>query len=39
MHAGTINFTAGRAGTYRYLWAVHGHARKGMIGKLIVSNH
>jgi uncharacterized cupredoxin-like copper-binding protein len=37
MHAATLAFTAGTAGTYRYLCAVPGHAQKGMIGTFIVS--
>ena len=37
MHAGTLTFTATTPGSYRYLCAVPGHARKGMIGKLIVT--
>jgi len=37
MHAGTLTFTASRPGTYRYLCAVPGHARKGMTGAFIVS--
>lgn len=37
MHVGTITFTATAPGTYRYLRAVPGHARKGMIGTFIVS--
>jgi len=37
MHAGNLNFTATRPGTYWYLCAVPGHARKGMIGKLVVT--
>lgn len=32
MHAGTVTFTAGTAGTYRYLCPVPGHAQKGMVG-------
>jgi rusticyanin len=37
MHVGTLAFTAATAGSYQYLCAVPGHARKGMAGKLIVS--
>jgi plastocyanin len=36
MHTGTIQFTAGRPGAYRYLCPVPGHARKGMTGTFIV---
>jgi FtsP/CotA-like multicopper oxidase with cupredoxin domain len=32
MHAGTLRFTASRAGTYRYLCPVPGHVAKGMEG-------
>ncbi len=39
MHAGTITFTAATPGTYRYLCAVPGHARKGMTGLFIVTSH
>jgi len=38
MHAGTLTFTASTPGTYRYLCAVPGHARKGMTGTLIVAS-
>jgi uncharacterized cupredoxin-like copper-binding protein len=37
MHAGTLSFTASKAGTYRYLCPVPGHAQKGMTGTFIVS--
>ena len=37
MHAGTLSFTAGTAGTYHYLCPVPGHVQKGMTGALIVS--
>lgn len=37
MHAGTLTFTATRAGTYRYLCPVPGHAQEGMAGTFIVS--
>ena len=37
MHAGTISFTAGPPGTYRYLCPVPGHAQKGMTGTFTVS--
>jgi len=37
MHAGTISFTAGTPGTYRYLCPVPGHAQKGMTGTFTVS--
>jgi nitrite reductase (NO-forming) len=37
MHAGTLTFTATHPGTYRYLCAVPGHARKGMTGTFIVT--
>ena len=36
MHAGTLTFTAGTAGTYSYLCAVPGHAQKGMTGTFTV---
>ena len=36
MHAGTVSFTAGEAGTYQYLCPVPGHAQKGMVGTLVV---
>ncbi len=38
MHAGALTFTATTPGTYRYLCAVPGHARKRMTGKLLVTN-
>jgi len=37
MHAGTLTFTAGSPGTYRYLCAVPGHAQKGMTGTFTVN--
>ena len=37
MHAGTLSFTAGAPGAYRYLCPVPGHAQEGMAGALIVS--
>lgn len=37
MHAGTLAFTASRPGTYRYLCAIPGHARRGMTGRFIVT--
>lgn len=37
MHVRTMTFTASEPGTYHYICAVPGHARKGMIGTLIVS--
>jgi nitrite reductase (NO-forming) len=37
MHAGTLSFTAGAPGTYRYLCPVPGHAQEGMAGTFIVS--
>lgn len=37
MHAGTLTFTAASPGTYRYLCAVPGHARKGMTGAFIIT--
>jgi rusticyanin len=36
MHAGTLTFTASKAGTYRYLCPVPGHAQDGMAGTFIV---
>jgi len=39
MNAGTLTFTAPTPGTYRYLCAGPGHARKGMTGTLIITNH
>lgn len=36
MHAGTITFTAGNRGTYRYLCPVPGHAQKGMTGTFTI---
>jgi rusticyanin len=36
MHTGTIQFTASRPGTYRYLCPVPGHEQKGMTGTLTV---
>ena len=36
MHTGTLTFTAGTPGTYRYLCPVPGHAQKGMTGTFIV---
>jgi len=38
MHAGTLSFTAGTPGTYRYLCPVPGHAQEGMAGTFIVSS-
>jgi rusticyanin len=38
MHAGTISFTAGTPGTYRYLCPVPGHAQKGMTGSFTVTS-
>ena len=37
LHVGTLTFTAGAPGTYRYLCPVPGHAQKGMAGAFIVS--
>jgi len=37
MHAGTLTFTAGSPGTYRYLCPVPGHAQKGMTGTFTVN--
>jgi nitrite reductase (NO-forming) len=37
MHAGTLSFTAGAPGAYRYLCPVPGHAQEGMAGAFIVS--
>jgi rusticyanin len=37
MHVGTLSFIASNAGTYRYLCAVPGHARKGMAGTFVVA--
>jgi rusticyanin len=37
MHAGTLSFTAGAPGGYRYLCPVPGHAQEGMAGTFIVS--
>lgn len=37
MHAGTLTFTAGTPGTYRYLCPVPGHAQEGMTGTFTVS--
>ena len=37
MHAATLAFTASRAGSYRYLCPVPGHAQKGMTGTFTVS--
>jgi FtsP/CotA-like multicopper oxidase with cupredoxin domain len=37
MHAGTLSFTAGAPGTYRYLCPVPGQAQEGMTGTFIVS--
>jgi rusticyanin len=37
MHTGTLTFTAGTPGTYRYLCPVPGHAQKGMTGTFIAS--
>jgi len=39
MHAGTLTFTATTPGSYRYLCAVPGHARKGMTGRFIVTSY
>ena len=36
MHAGTLTFTAGTPGTYRYLCPVPGHAQKGMTGAFTI---
>jgi rusticyanin len=36
LHTATLTFTASRPGTYRYLCAVPGHARKGMTGVFVV---
>lgn len=38
MHAGILTFTATTPGSYQYLCAVPGHARKGMTGTLIVTS-
>lgn len=37
MHTGTLDFTAATPGTYRYLCAVPGHARKGMAGTIVIT--
>ena len=37
MHAGTLTFTASKAGTYRYLCPVPGQAQDGMAGTFIVT--
>ena len=37
MHAGTLTFTVGSPGTYRYLCPVPGHAQKGMTGTFTVN--
>ena len=37
LHAGTLTFTVGSPGTYRYLCAVPGHAQKGMTGTFTVN--
>jgi uncharacterized cupredoxin-like copper-binding protein len=37
LHAGTLTFTAGRAGTYRYLCPVPGQAQAGMAGTFLVT--
>lgn len=37
MHAGTLTFTASKAGTYRYLSPVPGQAQDGMTGTFTVS--
>ena len=37
LHETTASFTATRSGTYVYLCAVPGHARKGMLGTFVVS--
>ena len=37
MHAATLDFTAGTAGSYRYLCPVPGHVQKGMTGTFTVS--
>ncbi len=39
MHSGTLTFTATTPGSYRYLCAVPGHARKGMTGAFTVTSH
>jgi rusticyanin len=40
MHVGSLTFIANTPGTYRYLCAVPGHARKGMTGMfLVTANH
>ena len=36
MHAATVSFSASAPGTYRYLCAVPGHAKKGMVGTFVV---
>lgn len=37
MHAGTLTFTAGAPGSYRYLCPVPGHVQKGMTGIFTVT--
>jgi rusticyanin len=37
LHVGNLTFTATTPGTYRYLCAVPGHARKGMTGMFLVA--
>jgi rusticyanin len=37
MHRATLSFTVGAQSTYQYLCPVPGHARKGMVGTLVVS--
>jgi rusticyanin len=38
MHAATLSFTATKAGSYRYLCPVPGHAQEGMTGAFTVSS-
>jgi Sulfocyanin (SoxE) domain len=38
MHAGTLAFTAGAPGSYRYLCPVPGHVQKGMTGVFTVTS-
>jgi len=37
MHVGTLGFTAGAPGSYRYLCPVPGHVQKGMTGIFMVT--
>ncbi len=36
MHEGVVSFTASRAGSYKYLCPIPGHAQKGMVGNFVV---